>query len=118
MVGRIVQIVLAGLDRRRFPWIAERREPTEAERSAAVLASAALMAMRKLETSRRSDEKGKQEEQVEAALLQYGFVKVATCVETLALAPERCEFCGNVCGVTKDDLSLAWGSRMMTMKVR
>lgn len=94
MVRRIVDVILAGLDRRRFPWIAERREPTEPERNAAVLASAALMAMRKVETSRRNIEKDKQEERVEAVLIQAGFEKVPTrSVETLAQAPGPGQFC-------------------------
>ena len=29
MARRIVEIILAGLDRRRFRWVAEEREPTE-----------------------------------------------------------------------------------------
>src|SRR6185295_7736132 len=61
MVRRIVQVILAGLDRRRFPWVAESREASDAERNAAVIASAALIAMRRTETSRRSEEKNKQE---------------------------------------------------------
>jgi len=44
MVRRVIEVVRVGLDRRRFPWVAESREPTEPERSSAVLASAALMA--------------------------------------------------------------------------
>src|SRR5579863_350898 len=44
MAARVLQVVRLGLDRRRFPWIAENREPSEEERKAAVLASAALMA--------------------------------------------------------------------------
>lgn len=39
MLGRVVDVVRAGLDRRRFPRVAENREPTEAGRHAAVLAS-------------------------------------------------------------------------------
>lgn len=29
LVDRVVQVVLTGLDRRRFPWITEQREPTD-----------------------------------------------------------------------------------------
>jgi hypothetical protein len=121
MVRRIVQVVLAGLDRRRFPWVAERREPTESERNAAVLASAALMAMRKLETSRRSDEKEKQEERVEIVLLQNGFSKVSTrAVGTLALAPGSGEFCReSMLGTRKADFIIGlWDRRVMPVECK
>jgi len=121
MVRRIVQVIIAGLDRRRFPWVAEGRDPTEAERSAAVLASAALMAMRKLETARRSDEKEKQEDRVETTLLQNGFVKVATRpVTTLALAPGAGEFCReSMLGNRKADFIVGlWDRRTMPIECK
>jgi len=55
MVARVVQVVLMGLDRRRFPWVKESREPSEAERQAAVLASSAMMAAQRAGTKRRSE---------------------------------------------------------------
>ena len=121
MVRRIVQVVLAGLDRRRFPWVVERREPTEPERNAAVLASAALMAMRKAETSRRGEEKEKQEERVEAALLGHGFVKVPTRkVQTLALVPGAGEFCReSYLGNRKADFIIGlWDRRAMPVECK
>jgi hypothetical protein len=121
MVRRIVQVVLAGLDRRRFPWVVERREPTEPERNAAVLASAALMAMRKAETSRRGEEKEKQEERVEAALLGHGFVKVPTRkVLTLALVPSAGEFCReSYLGNRKADFLIGlWDRRAMPVECK
>jgi len=61
MVRRIVQVILAGLDRRRFPWVAEGREASDVERNAAIMASAALIAMRKRkhpgEAKRRTNKK-------------------------------------------------------------
>lgn len=121
MVRRIVQVVLAGLDRRRFPWVVERREPTEPERNAAVLASAALMAMRKAETSRRGEEKEKQEERVEAALLRHGFVKVPTRkVLTLAHVPGAGEFCReSYLGNRKADFIIGlWDRRAMPVECK
>lgn len=94
MVKRIIDVVTAGLDRRRFVWVAEGREPTEAERAAAVLASAAIMATRRLETDRRTGEKDRQERFVEEALLNAGLKKVATrTVNTNNEAPKSGEFC-------------------------
>lgn len=94
MVRRVVEVVRAGLDRRRFPWVADNREPTEAERAASVLASAALLATSRMGTARRSIGKEKQEALVEEALIKSEFKKVATrTVKTLNHAPEPGEFC-------------------------
>ncbi|HXV05352.1 MAG TPA: XamI family restriction endonuclease, partial [Solirubrobacterales bacterium] len=40
MAQRVVETILVALDRRRFPWVAEGREPEPSEREAAALASA------------------------------------------------------------------------------
>jgi hypothetical protein len=94
MVRRIVEVVRAGLDRRRFPWVTEAREPTEAERSGAVLASAALIATSRLNTSRRSEGKGRQETLVEEALIAAQMNKVPTRpIQTINQAPHPGEFC-------------------------
>ncbi len=94
MVRRIVEVVRAGLDRRRFPWVSESRDPTEAERSGAVLASAALIATSRVSTSRRSEGKGRQESLVEEALLAAQMKKVLTrSIQTVSEAPKPGEFC-------------------------
>lgn len=94
MVRRLIEVVRAGLDRRRFPWVSDRREPTEAERSGAVLASAALIATSRVSTSRRSEGKDRQETLVEDALLQSNMKKVPTRpIQTMNHAPRPGEFC-------------------------
>lgn len=94
MVRRIIEVVRAGLDRRRFPWVAEAREPTEPERSGAVLASAALIATSRMSTSRRSEGKGRQEALVEDALIAAQMKKVPTrSIQTMNQAPQPGEFC-------------------------
>jgi hypothetical protein len=94
MVKRVVEVVRVGLDRRRFPWVTEDREPTEAERSGAVLASAALIATSRVSTSRRSEGKERQEALVEEALTRAGLTKVASrTVQTMNQAPRPGEFC-------------------------
>jgi hypothetical protein len=122
MVRRIVQVILAGLDRRRFPWVAEGREASDAERSAAIIASAALIAMRKTETSRRSEEKNKQEGRVEASLLGAGFTKVPPprSIRTVADAPGLGEFCReSKLGTRKADLIVRlWDQRIMPVECK
>ena len=66
--ARVVETVLAGLDRRRFPWVGEGREPHEDEKSAAALATATLMATERVRTMRRNEARLVQESAVADAL--------------------------------------------------
>lgn len=93
-VKRIVQTIQIGLDRKRFPWISEGREPTEGERQGAVLATAALMAAARVSADRRNAGKDAQETKVEEQLLRAGLTKVPTrTIYTHADAPNAGEFC-------------------------
>ena len=121
MAARIFEVVRNGLDRRRFPWVTEGREPTEAERGAAVLASAAIMAIRKLETNRRSVEKKRQEEEVIEALEAAGLVKMKTRkVSVLSQAPGAGEFCAeSLLGKRKADIIVGlWDGRVMAIECK
>lgn len=121
MVRRIIDVVRIGLDRRRFPWIAEGREPSEEERGAAVLASAALMATSRVSTDRRSESKDVQEQLVEDALTGLGMHKVATRnISTLNLAPGPGEFCREaMLGERKADFTVGlWDHRIMAIECK
>jgi hypothetical protein len=121
MVQRVIQVVLNGLDRRRFPWVLEARAPTPAERAAAVMATAALMATRRSETSRRSSEKKRQEEGVQAILQAAGLVKVKTrAIRVLSEAPRPGEFCGEShLGKRKGDIIVGlWDGRVMPIECK
>jgi hypothetical protein len=90
----MVRTVLDVLDRKRFPWVMEGRDPTEQERQAAVLASAVLVATQRVQTLRRNEGKQAQEEQVRQALLANGYTQVARrTINTLSKAPDPGEFC-------------------------
>ena len=92
---RLAQVVLNTLDRRRFPWLPERREPTEAERNAAVLASACLWAYQRMQTARRSSGKKRLEDEVKRCLTEVGFEQTAPRnVRLLQDAPLVGRFCG------------------------
>lgn len=120
-VQRIVQVVRQGIDRRRFPWLGEDREPTEAERTAAVIATASLMATSKVGTSRRSTGKQVQEDRVERSLLGARFTKVAAReVPTAAQAPAPGEFCGeSYLGTRKADFLIRlWDYRVMPIECK
>lgn len=103
---RVREVILQVIDPHRFPWIGEQREPTERERAEAIVASAVLVAARKVETSRRSDAKNKQEESVKAKLRDIDFAEVPPRdMPLLDAAPGPGQFCGeSKLGDTRADL--------------
>lgn len=121
MARSVVETVLLGLDRNRFPWVAENRDPTEAERAAAAMASAALVAARKVLTTRANESKTEQEEKVKDRLRQDGFTEVPTrTITTLATAPAQGEFCGeSMFGGRKADIIVRlWDHRVMPIECK
>lgn len=61
------------LDPKRFPWVAEGREPSPDELASAKLATSVLTAVRAVEAGRRGDEREALEGAVEALLTSIGF---------------------------------------------
>jgi hypothetical protein len=121
LAQRLIETVRLGLDRQRFPWLREDRDPTEEERRAAVLASAVVLASQRVATSRRSESKTGQENRVEEALLGAGFTKVATrTVSTSAEGPKRGEFCREsvLTGRKADLLVGLWDTRLMPIECK
>jgi len=118
---KVVKTVMSIIDRRRFPWVFEEREPTEAERQAAILASAALAASQKVATARRSESNRSQETRVKEALKGVGFREVETRrIPTLASAPAPGTFCGeSELGKRKADLVVRlWDGRIMPIECK
>lgn len=121
LVKRVVDTVMTGLDRRRFPWIAEGRDADEAERNAAILATTALMATQRLGTNRRHQGKTLQEARVEDSLLKSGYVKVPRrTVSTSEDLPRPGEFCGeSKLGSRKADFIVRlWDNRAMPIECK
>lgn len=122
MAERIVATILLGLDRRRFPWLAEDREATDAERQAAATASAALIASRRVMTDRANESKQAQEEDVATVLGDHaGFEPVQTrTIATLADAPGPGQFCRETLfGERKADLVVTlWDKRVMPIECK
>jgi len=123
IVEQAIDTILAGLDHRRFPWVRDRRSPTQAERQAAIIATAAMVAMRRTETARRTTEKTAQEERVAAALIAAGFTRIAIpqgYIATIADAPRPGEFCREVkLGERKADLVVGlWDRRIMPIECK
>ncbi|HEX3746412.1 MAG TPA: XamI family restriction endonuclease [Bryobacteraceae bacterium] len=104
-VARLVKTVRQVLDRRRFVWVVESREPTEAERVAAVTASAALLAVSRVQTKRRTFGKAQQEAHVKQVLTDIGLKEVKRRpIPNVTLGPAAGEFCGeSLLGFSKAD---------------
>lgn len=120
---KIVETIMLGLDRRRFPWLSagEHREPTEEERSSAILASSALFATRRVETIRRNLGKQNQEQKVKDTLRQARFEEVKIKkIEHLSKAPEPGKFCGETqLGSRKADIVVGiWDLRTMAIECK
>lgn len=121
---RIVETIQATLDKHRFPWVLEGRSPTPDEKNAAIIASAALMATRQIETYRRNQAKKMQEAAVKAALIAHGFQEVhRRFIRTVKDAPSPGEFCGeSKLGAQrprKADIVVGlWDSRIMSIECK
>ena len=121
MARRVVETVFLGLDRSRFPWVAEDREPSESEREAAAIASAALIASQRAGTHRRNESKLAQEGAVKDHLRALGLSEVrARDIRTLDDAPARGQFCGESSfGGRKADIVVRlWDARVMPIECK
>ncbi len=74
----IRDVIVAVLDPKRFPWIVERRAPTETEIEKAILASTVAASSQRVQTIRRGDERTTLQGAVERVLLDSGFIKAKT----------------------------------------
>lgn len=121
LVRKLVAFFRDWHDRRRFPWVAADRRPTEAERQAALIATSALLASRRLETMRRSRGMQLQEERVAAALRRTGLeAKAVRRVRTLLDAPKPGTFCReSYLGERKADFIIGlWDGRVMPLECK
>lgn len=117
----IVDMIMLGLDRQRFPWLLEEREPTTAEREAAVVATAALMATQRTQTKRRNESKDSQESVVRQILIDAGFKEVPTRdIANYSQAPGLGEFCAEskVAGRKADIVVRLWDGRVMPIECK
>jgi XamI restriction endonuclease len=121
MVERIVTLIRAGVDRRRFAWLPEHRDPSKSERHAAIVASAALMANSRVGTTRRNKGRLEQETAVLEALTRHGLKQVARrLMTTIHQAPKPGELClESHLGSAKADLVVSlWDRRVMPIECK
>ncbi|MGW4412752.1 XamI family restriction endonuclease [Nonomuraea sp. NPDC004702] len=118
----LMDVILLGFDRERFPWLTEDREPTEAERYAAIVATAAMLAFRQTETLRRNEGKKLQEQKVKDFLASHcGFTEVpARRILNMSHYPAYGTFSGeaDVCGRKADVCVRLWDGRLMPIECK
>jgi hypothetical protein len=72
----LAEIVVEFINRERFPWIAAKTKPSQAEVDQAIDATAELMAIQKVATAKRNAESKRQEAATKLALLNAGLTYV------------------------------------------
>lgn len=121
LATKLIDTVLPVIDRQRFPWVMEVREPGMTELKAAVIASAALLATQRVQTNRRNTGKKEQEQKVEDLLASIGYRRIAArVVQQSAEGPAPGEFCREsmLVGTKADVLVGLWDRRMMPIECK
>ena len=121
LTDRLVTFMQDWHDRRRFPWVLGEWEPEEHDRNAAILATTALLAMRRTESLRRMRGSAVQERLVARQLRRSRFQQVATArVSTLSKAPRAGTFCReSILGSRKADFIIGlWDGRTMALECK
>lgn len=116
-----VETVILGLDPARFPWVSAGTAPTVAEREAAVVATSAMIAQRRVMTLRANESKDAQEQATAAALVSAGFRQVSPRqIDTFTQAPHPGQFCHeSLFGGRKADLVVRlWDGRCMPIECK
>lgn len=118
---RVLDTILQAIDPCRFPWMTENREPTAAEKSAAILASAALITAQRVSTDRRNESKEAQERAVKDYLANLGFEESPVrVIRTLTDAPAAGQFCAEaMVGSRKADVPVRlYDGRLMPIECK
>lgn len=122
LANRLVAIIRSGIDRRRFPWVTEGREPTPSERDAAILATAAIMATSKTQTERRNEGKKEQERKVHEALIESGLqeIELPRGISALDPYPSPGTFTKEIMvGTRKADIVVSlWDGRLLPIECK
>lgn len=121
-VRDIVRTVMVAIDRKRFTWdFTKGAEPNEPERSAAVLATAALLATSHVNTKRRHTQQHGQEDKVRQALAGIGYKEVKRRnIDAITDAPAVGEFCpeSKVAGRKGDFVVRLFDGRVLVLECK
>lgn len=116
----VIDVILMGLDRQRFPWIGEDRDPTPMEKNAALVSTAAMYAFRRTETWRRGLGKTL-EQQLKDYLTSIGFTEIPpTTIANSSQGPMVGQFCGEtmVVGGKADVVVKLFDGRLMPVECK
>ncbi len=92
---KVFAVIEQTIDPYRFPWILEKRAPTNVETSAALLASSVLLAAQRIATERRGVGKTAQENLVKQFLVTMKFTEAPRmAISTIVAGPKKGQFCG------------------------
>ncbi len=118
----VVEMILRVLDRERFAWVSERRAPSPAERRAAVVATAALIASQRARTSRMNEAPQQQESLVKSRLAAHDFIEEdPRPIPNTFAAPAPGRFTGEcVVGESRkaDVVVRLWDGRLMPIECK
>lgn len=117
----VVDTVFTVIDPRRFVWLNDGREATEAERVAAVVATSSLMASQEVATKRRNEGKSSQEQRVKDALRDCGLEETPTRkIGSTSEGPGAGHYCGeSMFGDHKADVVVGlWDNRLMPIECK
>ena len=118
---KVFVVIEQTIDPCRFPWVVERRAPTEGEKSAALLASAVLLAAQRMSTARRGDGKSTQEALVKDYLTSLKYVEgPRATISTIVEGPTTGKFCSEcLLGTRKADVVLRLhDTRLMSIECK
>lgn len=91
---KVFGVIERVIDPHRFPWIKDKKLPTQQQREAALLASSVLLAAQRIATERRNEGKDNQETKVKDYLRSLGFSEVpAATITTIVKGPQAWQFC-------------------------
>lgn len=103
---KVFAVIEQTIDPYRFPWLVEKRVPSKAEKSAAILASSVLLAAQRISTARRGVGKTTQEALVKEFLISQKYRETSRMtISTVVEGPKKGEFCGeSMLGSRKADV--------------
>lgn len=119
-IETVISVILDVFDRQRFPWVSENRDPTVAEKHAALVSTAAMYAFRQTETWRRKHGKTLEQE-LKEYLKSIGFTEVPPSVITnSSQGPLVGQFCGEtmVVGGKADVVIKLFDGRLMPIECK
>lgn len=123
LADEIGRLLLAALDPHRFPWVLQRRAPTESERHTAIMSTAVLISMNTVYTRRRSDERDQLEGRLEQLLIDKGYTRAPAPrggIADVGMLPPRGVFMRQ-CKLGKHNADLVvmlWDGRLLAVECK